>query len=174
MTPSSGGLAIEIVVPVFSESAILDRSIRRLADYLSQEFLYGWVVAIDDNASTDATGAISRKLASELPSAGNRRLKAKGRGFALRDAWTTFEAKVIAYLDVDLSPDSAALPPLIAPLLSGHSDFTIGTRLGRTGENIFTPVVRFALKRIWVFRFRRSDELNRRATVRSPTIGSLL
>ncbi|HKU30091.1 MAG TPA: glycosyltransferase, partial [Arthrobacter sp.] len=65
MKPSSGGLAIEIVVPVFNESAILERSIRRLAEYLSQEFLYSWKITIADNASTDTTGAISRKLAEE-------------------------------------------------------------------------------------------------------------
>ncbi|MFH5878349.1 glycosyltransferase [Arthrobacter sp. NA-172] len=112
MKPSSGGLALEIIVPVFNESAILERSIHRLADYLSRELLYSWKITIADNASTDATGAISRKLASELPNVGYRRLETKGRGFALRDAWMSSEAKVLAYVDVDLSTDLAALPRL--------------------------------------------------------------
>jgi putative flippase GtrA len=34
-------------------------------------------------------------------------------------------------MDVDLSTDLAALLPLVAPLISGHSDLAIGTRLGR-------------------------------------------
>ena len=34
-------------------------------------------------------------------------------------------------MDVDLSTDLAALAPLVAPLISGHSDLAIGTRLGR-------------------------------------------
>ena len=34
-------------------------------------------------------------------------------------------------MDVDLSTDLAALLPLVAPLLSGHSDLAIGTRLAR-------------------------------------------
>src|SRR5204862_3259601 len=37
----------------------------------------------------------------------------------------------LAYMDVDLSTDLAALLPLVAPLLSGHSDLAIGTRLSR-------------------------------------------
>ncbi|MCZ9883338.1 glycosyltransferase [Arthrobacter sp. B2a2-09] len=139
MTPSSGGLALEIIVPVFNESAILERSIYRLADYLSRELLYSWKITIADNASTDATGSISRKLADEIPNVSYRRLETKGRGFALRDAWTSSEAKVLAYVDVDLSTDLAALPPLIAPLLSGHSDVSIGTRLGRTSRVVRGP-----------------------------------
>lgn len=139
MTPSSGGLALEIIVPVFNESAILERSIHRLADYLSRELLYSWKITIADNASTDATGSIARKLADEVPNVSYRRLETKGRGFALRDAWTSSEAKVLAYVDVDLSTDLAALPPLIAPLLSGHSDISIGTRLGRSSRVVRGP-----------------------------------
>ena len=43
-------------------------------------------------------------------------------------------AKVVAYLDVDPSTDLRALPPLIAPLLSGHSDIAIGTRLATSAR----------------------------------------
>jgi hypothetical protein len=37
-------------------------------------------------------------------------------------------------MDVDLSTDLAALLPLIAPLMSGHSDVAIGTRLHRDAQ----------------------------------------
>jgi hypothetical protein len=37
-------------------------------------------------------------------------------------------------MDVDLSTDLAALLPLVAPLLSGHSDIAIGTRLHRAAR----------------------------------------
>ena len=59
-----------------------------------------------------------------------RRARAeKGRGIALRTAWAQSDADVLAYLDVDLSTNLNALLPLVAPLLSGHSDVAIGTRL---------------------------------------------
>ena len=59
------------------------------------------------------------------------RLEEKGRGRALARVWSASEADVLAYMDVDLSTDLGALLPLVAPLLSGHSDVAIGTRLAR-------------------------------------------
>ena len=62
-------------------------------------------------------------------------LDEKGRGRALRAAWSASTAAVVAYMDVDLSTDLDALLPLVAPLVSGHSDVAIGSRLaaGRAG-----------------------------------------
>jgi putative flippase GtrA len=57
------------------------------------------------------------------------RVERKGRGLALREAWSATDARVVAYMDVDLATDLRALLPLVAPLLSGHSDLAIGTRL---------------------------------------------
>jgi putative flippase GtrA len=59
------------------------------------------------------------------------RLSEKGRGRALAASWLTSEARVVAYMDVDLSTDLSALLPLIAPVISGHSDVSIGSRLAR-------------------------------------------
>jgi putative flippase GtrA len=67
------------------------------------------------------------------------RLDQKGRGRALREAWQSSEAAVLAYMDVDLSTDLAALLPLVAPLVSGHSDLAIGTRLGRGARVVRGP-----------------------------------
>ena len=134
MTPSSGGLALEIVVPVFNEELVLEKSITKLANYLSQEMPSTWQITIADNASTDGTAAVAMRLSAELANVVYRRLNVKGRGYALRDAWGASSAKVLAYLDVDLSTDLRALPPLVAPLLSGHSDVSIGTRLGSSSR----------------------------------------
>ena len=82
-----------------------------------------------DNASTDATPAIAARLRDELPGVELLRLDRKGRGRALRAAWSASRARVVCYMDVDLSTDLRGLLPLVAPLLSGHSDLAIGTRL---------------------------------------------
>ena len=42
-------------------------------------------------------------------------------------------------MDVDLSTDLAALLPLVAPLISGHSDVAIGTRLSRGSRVVRGP-----------------------------------
>jgi putative flippase GtrA len=103
----------------------------RLHRYLSERLPVTWRISIVDNASTDGTFEVARSLEQTLPDVAAVHLDRKGRGLALRTAWTASEARVLAYLDVDLSTDLAGLSPLIAPLLSGHSDLAIGTRLSR-------------------------------------------
>jgi glycosyltransferase involved in cell wall biosynthesis len=100
-----------------------------LHGFLRATFPFSWQITIVDNASTDGTLQIARRLMYELPEVGAMHLPAKGRGRALRTAWSVSRAEVLAYMDVDLSTDLAALLPLVAPLLSGHSDLAIGTRL---------------------------------------------
>ncbi|HWK29766.1 MAG TPA: glycosyltransferase, partial [Solirubrobacter sp.] len=119
---------VEIVVPVYNEAAGLERSIRRLHRFLTDGFPFSWRIVIADNASVDATPEIARRLALQLPAIEVLRLERKGRGRALRAAWQASEARVVCYMDVDLSTDLRALLPLVAPLLSGHSDLAIGTR----------------------------------------------
>jgi len=105
--------------------------VRRLHAHLSGTFPYPFRITIADNASTDGTLAVAGALAAELPGVEAFHLAAKGRGRALAAAWSASGAPVLAYMDVDLSTDLAALLPLVAPLLSGHSDLAIGSRLSR-------------------------------------------
>jgi putative flippase GtrA len=120
---------VEIVIPVYNEEATLEASIERLHRYLTEQFPLTWVVTIADNASRDRTWGVACRLAGELPGVRALHLAQKGRGRALRAAWLASPARVVAYMDVDLSTDLDALLPLVAPLLSGHSDVAIGTRL---------------------------------------------
>ncbi|NEM92124.1 bifunctional glycosyltransferase family 2/GtrA family protein [Galbitalea soli] len=129
MKPTTDALALDVVVPVYNEQGTLDRSIRTLHQYLSRELEVNWAITIADNASIDATVDIATALVAELDGVRLIHLDEKGRGRALKRAWGESTAKVVAYLDVDLSTDLAGIPPLIAPLLSGHSDLAIGTRL---------------------------------------------
>jgi glycosyltransferase involved in cell wall biosynthesis len=124
-------LQVDVVVPVYNEQAALRHSVQRLHRYLTNDFPFRWRIVIADNASTDATPRIARALELELPGVETMRLEQKGRGRALRAAWSASEARVVCYMDVDLSTDLRALLPLVAPLLSGHSDLAIGSRLAR-------------------------------------------
>jgi glycosyltransferase involved in cell wall biosynthesis len=127
--PASRSATVEVVVPVYNESHDLEPNIRRLRRYLDREFPFDSIVTIVDNASTDGTWDIARRLVAEVPGVKARHLDAKGRGRALRAAWSASDADVVAYMDVDLSTDLDALLPLVAPLVSGHSDVAIGSRL---------------------------------------------
>src|SRR5947209_3931467 len=120
---------LDIAIPVYNEERDLRRSVHRLRRYLDHHFPFGARITIVDNASTDATWAIAQGLALELPGVCAQRLTQKGRGRAVRHAWLSSDATIVAYMDVDLSTDLSALLPLVAPLISGHSDVAIGSRL---------------------------------------------
>ncbi len=134
--PSSRPAAfrVDIVVPVHNEQAALTDSIRRLHEFLAAQLPYAWRIIIANNASTDHTAAVARALQEDLDGVTLLDLPLKGRGRALRAAWSASDAHVVAYMDVDLSTDLNALLPLIAPLISGHSDVAIGTRLSRSSR----------------------------------------
>ncbi|HTU97609.1 MAG TPA: glycosyltransferase [Solirubrobacteraceae bacterium] len=127
--PALPAARIDIVVPVYNEQAALQDSIRRLHEFLSNEMPYSWRIVIADNASTDATLAMARAMAFELEHVTVLHLSQKGRGRALRAAWTASDADVLCYMDVDLSTDLRALLPLISSLVCGHSEVAIGSRL---------------------------------------------
>ncbi|KAB1903415.1 glycosyltransferase [Micromonospora sp. AMSO31t] len=132
--PTEPTAVLDVVVPVHNEEVDLGPCVRRLHAHLSAQFPYPFRITVADNASVDGTLAVAEALAAELPEVGVLHLDDKGRGRALRAAWSASPAPVLAYLDVDLSTDLAALLPLVAPLLSGHSDLAIGTRLARTSR----------------------------------------
>ena len=133
------GQVVEIVVPVHNEERVLAASIQRLHAYLSGTFPYPFRITIADNASTDATLPLARRLAERLPNVRAVHIAQKGRGRALRQVWGASDADVVAYMDVDLSTGLEALLPLVAPLVSGHSDLAIGTRLANGAAVVRGP-----------------------------------
>jgi hypothetical protein len=122
---------IEIVIPVYNEEGDLARSVQRLSSYLDAHFPLSWLITVADNASTDSTWTIACALAATSDRVRAVHLDQKGRGRALRTVWSASTSPVVAYMDVDLSTDLAAFLPLVAPLISGHSDLAIGSRLAR-------------------------------------------
>jgi glycosyltransferase involved in cell wall biosynthesis len=120
---------VEIVIPVYNEQRTLVANVELLLDYLRAEFPFSFRVIVADNASADVTGELAAALAATHPEVTVLRLARKGRGLALRTAWLASTADVTSYMDVDLSTNLESLLPLVAPILSGHSEVSIGTRL---------------------------------------------
>ncbi|KQW47642.1 sugar translocase [Nocardioides sp. Root1257] len=121
---------LDVVIPVFNEERDLAASVLRVRRYLTT-LPWTFRVTIADNASTDGTAVIARRLAHAYDDVRVVHLAEKGRGRALKRVWSGSDSAVLVYMDVDLSTDLNALLPLVAPLISGHSDLAIGTRLGR-------------------------------------------
>lgn len=137
--PDTRTVALDVVVPVYNEERDLERCVRRLHEHLGAHVPFPSRITVADNASTDATLAIARRLAAEIDAVRVVHLDEKGRGRALRTVWGASDATVVAYMDVDLSTDLNALLPLVAPLVSGHSDLAIGSRLARSSRVVRGP-----------------------------------
>ncbi|MFE2042458.1 glycosyltransferase [Streptomyces sp. NPDC059477] len=131
---AAGAPVLDVVIPVYNEEKDLEPCVLRLHEHLTRTFPYPFRITIADNASADTTPEVSARLADTLPGVRAVRLEQKGRGRALRTVWSGSDAPVLAYMDVDLSTDLNALLPLVAPLISGHSDLAIGSRLARSSR----------------------------------------
>ena len=129
---------IEVVIPVHNEEVALPRAVAALTELLDT-LPWTWRVTVADNASTDGTRLVAHRLAKSDHRIVVSRLEEKGRGRALKRVWEASDADVLVYMDVDLSTDLNALMPLIAPIVSGHSDLAIGTRLTRGARVVRGP-----------------------------------
>jgi glycosyltransferase involved in cell wall biosynthesis len=130
---------VEVAVPVYNEEKILARSVRELHSYLTDNLPFRFIITIAENASTDGTFAAAQQLSAELPGVRAVHLDRKGRGLALRHVWASSDADVVAYMDADMSTGLDAFLPLIAPLLSGHSDLATGSRLAHGATVVRSP-----------------------------------
>lgn len=125
---------VEIVIPVYNEATSLPTSIPHLVESLSSLVPFTTTVTIADNASIDNTWIVAGELERQLPSVRRVHLDQKGRGRMLKKVWLESQCDVVAYMDVDLSTDLHALLPLLAPLVSDHSDIAIGSRLAHSAN----------------------------------------
>jgi putative flippase GtrA len=124
---------LDVVIPVHNEEAQVAESVERVVAHL-RTMPWTFRVTIADNASADDTSAVARRLSHQYPEVRLVHLAEKGRGRALRQVWSASDSAVLVYMDVDLSTDLGALLPLVAPLISGHSDLAIGSRLASSSR----------------------------------------
>ncbi len=134
--PVAATTTVEIVVPVYNEERALPGCLRTLHARLRDNLPFPWRITVADNASTDRTLHVARELAEELHGVSVVSLDRKGKGIALRTVWAASSADIVAYMDVDLSTGLEGFLPLIAPLVSGHSDLAIGSRLAHGARTL--------------------------------------
>ena len=146
---------LDVVIPGLNEEAGLANTVATLSEFMSANMAeYDWRIVIADNGSTDATPDIGRRLASERERVEYLRLEQRGRGRALKHAWTRSDADVVAYMDMDLSTDLSALPTLVGAILEGGADVATGSRLTRGAEVIGRSLKREIISRCYSLMFR--------------------
>jgi len=120
---------VDVVIPVYNEEEALPGSIATLYTFLTEHCPYDWRIVIADNASTDSTWTQAQALAARYPRVVPFHLDQKGRGRALRQAWTASDADVVSYMDVDLSTGLDAFMPMIDAIIKDGYEIAIGSRL---------------------------------------------
>ncbi len=121
---------VDIVIPVYNEEHVLERSVHTVLDFLDHHPEHEWRIVVANNASSDGTLEVARRLEGQFPAhVAALHVPVKGRGIALRTAWLTSEADVMGYMDVDLSTDLRHLPELVDPIADGRFDLAYGSRL---------------------------------------------
>ena len=148
-------LTLEVVIPCLNEERALPVSVRRLHDFMRCNLSdYDWAIVIADNGSTDGTLAAAEALSDEFPQVRYIRLEQRGRGRALRQAWTDSAADIVAYMDVDLSTDLTHLPPMVSAIAQGRCDVAIGSRLLPDSEVVGRTLKREITSRGYSLLFR--------------------
>jgi glycosyltransferase involved in cell wall biosynthesis len=120
--------SIDIVIPVYNEAEELEKSIITLHNFLAEHLSnYEWTITIADNASTDSTLEIAKRISRKYPRVRFHHIPQKGRGRAVKIVWTESNTDIVAYMDVDLSTDLKHFPALVTSLTRGY-DIAIGSR----------------------------------------------
>lgn len=120
-------VTVDIVLPIYNEEDELEVHCLKLHKYIDSLKDYIWGITIADNASTDNTAIIGKKLA-QREGINYVRLEKKGRGRAVKKLWLESKADMVLYMDIDLSTDLIHLPSLVNKLVTG-ADLVIGSRL---------------------------------------------
>lgn len=141
--------SVEIVIPIYNEEEDLEKNIIKLHSFLGKHLsLYNWHITIADNASTDNSLQIARKLSLWKSDVGYIHLDKKGRGRAVKKVWKASNADIFIYMDVDLSTDLNNLLPLVSALERNY-DIAIGSRLLPSSKVINRPLKREILSRVY-------------------------
>jgi glycosyltransferase involved in cell wall biosynthesis len=134
MTTQSSRLSVDVVIPCYNEVRVLEQSVLTTLDLFARHPRHDWRLVIADNGSNDGTSELARKLEDGHEAVRALVLDIKGRGLALKRAWTESDADIVSYMDVDLSTDLEHLPDLIDLVAGDRCDVAIGSRLTKNSS----------------------------------------
>jgi glycosyltransferase involved in cell wall biosynthesis len=111
---------VSVIIPTHNEAQAIGRVLADLPSNLVTE-----VLVVDSN-STDGTPDLARKMGAKVIHEPRR-----GYGRAcLTGLANTQNPDVVVFLDGDYSDRPSELPILLAPIIEGRADITLGSRFG--------------------------------------------
>lgn len=144
-------MTFDVTIPVLNEEDTLDRQVRILHDFLSEQFPTPgqWRIVIADNGSTDNTRHIAAALGDELPEVHLVRVPEKGVGLALKTSWQSSTADMVGYMDLDLATDLKHFIQAYNALNTEGFDLVYATRLHRKSKVIGRTLKREITSRVF-------------------------
>lgn len=147
---------VDVMIPVLNEAHVLEQSVRTVREFCAAHLPHRWRVVVVDNGSTDGTQEVAASLKAQFPAEVDfYHLNERGRGRALRHAWTRSTADVCCYMDVDLSTELAALPKIVDAILNGGCDVATGSRLQKGKSKVTRSTKRYVISRCYNILVRR-------------------
>lgn len=120
---------VDLVIPVYNGEKDISTCVDSLLKWIKDHIGYEWRIVIVDNASTDKTLIVANDYQKRYPEiVFVKHISRKGRGIALRTAWSESEADVCAFMDVDLSTDLCHITEIIKPIVNNECDICCGSR----------------------------------------------
>ena len=112
---------VSVVIPTKNEEGLIGEIIDSVRSY-------GEVLVIDGR-STDRTRVIAEAHGARVVLDGG-----KGKGQAIRQAFSEATTDIVVFIDADGSHDPKDIPALVAPIVAGKADLVIGSR-GKGGSD---------------------------------------
>jgi len=117
-------MKLSIVIPAYNEASTIKEVLSRIG-----EVPFDKEIIVVDDGSSDGTGEILKEVSRN---GSNIKLfqheKNKGKGAALRTAFTAVTNEVIIIQDADLEYDPCDYQSLLGPILDGKADVVFGSR----------------------------------------------
>jgi glycosyltransferase involved in cell wall biosynthesis len=128
--PGAAGqqLKLSVIVPVFNERHLVEASLRRLLAVRGPSISALEIIVVDD-ASTDGSGDVLKKLRDECPDITLIRHDTnRGKGAAIRTGLAHTTGDVVVFHDSDLEYDPRDLPEVMRPFVEAGADAVFGSR----------------------------------------------
>lgn len=125
----SAGLRLSVLMPVYNEKATLGDILERVLNAPLPSEVAGLEIVVVDDGSTDGSGEVLARAASQDPRIRMfRHERNQGKGAALRTAVREARGDVAVFQDADLEYDPADYVRLLKPILDQGADVVYGSR----------------------------------------------
>jgi dolichol-phosphate mannosyltransferase len=125
---------ITLVIPTYNEAGNIPILVERVFNIFSDAGLDGKIIIVDDD-SPDQTWKVAENLQDKYPNLKVlRRLGKRGLSSAVLDGFAMANTEIVGVIDADLSHPPEKIPELVAPIINGEADFTLGSRYIDQGE----------------------------------------